>query len=202
MSQDQSVKGTFSCSGFKARRVLVPPKICSVYISHRSGNNSAAPTAALARMHSCRPRRGGLLSAWTCTPAQRLPGDSEGEEPNKRERESAEKERGRGRGRKFGCGKMPSAHSLTQPRPAFRRLRTCKSVIRLTGVTQCSQEQEHVLRLLRALLSTIAVTQQQFTSLHFLLLLACLQIASRPALVPQLCRITQSQWEQSLGWLA
>lgn len=135
---------TFSCSCFKARRLSVPPKICSVYISHRSGNNSlvAAPTAALARTHSCRPRRGGLLSAWTCTPAQRLPGDSEGEEPNKRERESAEKERGRGT---FGCGKMPSAHSSTQPRPAFLRLCTCKSVIRLTGVTQCSQEREHVL---------------------------------------------------------
>lgn len=63
-----------------------------------------------------------------------------GRSKNKRERESAEKERGRGRGRTFGCGKMPSAHSLTQPRPAFQRLCTCKSVIRL-----CSQEREHVL---------------------------------------------------------
>lgn len=134
----------------------------------------------------CRPRRGGLLSAWTCTPAQRLPGDSEGEEPNKRERESAEKERGRGRGHTFGCGKMPSAHSLTQPRPAFRRLRTCKSVLRLhrshTVLTGTATRFAFPLlaRLLRALLSTIAVTQQQFTSLHFLLLLACvsrLQVA-------------------------
>lgn len=97
---------------------------------------------------------------------------------------------------------MPSAHSLTQPRPAFQRLCTCKSVIRL-----CSQEREHVLLFhfwlvfFERLVSTIAVTQQQRTSLHFLVLLACLQIANGSALVPQLCRITQLQWEKSLRWL-
>lgn len=36
------------------------------------------------------------------------------------------RERGRERGRTFGCGKMPSAHSLEQPRPAFERLCTCR----------------------------------------------------------------------------
>lgn len=46
-----------------------------------------------------------------------------------RARERREKERGRGRRRTFGCGKMPSAHSLKRPRPAFQRLCTCKCLL-------------------------------------------------------------------------
>lgn len=68
----------------------------------------------------------GLLSAWTCTPAQRCLVTQSGRSRMRESKRGLKKKEEEGRRRTVGCGKMPSAHSLKRPHPAFQRLCTCK----------------------------------------------------------------------------